>query len=133
MSRTTTILAMTLSTLLLAATTTLAGPKRPPATATPPLATYLTPAEQLCQQYGNAALTLARSRDSGISRFTALAIARRIQASSGIPPIYYTMYETILTLVYDFPTLSPTWIQQHLERECLKSDPPQPDAARLRY
>jgi len=138
MIRTTTTLALALSTLLLAGTTTLAGPNRPPAAATPtPLTTYLTPMEQLCQARGQATHTLAHNRDRGISRFTALTLARREQAASGIPPVILATYEALIRLVYDFPDLPPTLLQHTIERECLKGAAAPPategDAARLRY
>jgi len=138
MSRTTTTLALALSTLLLAGTTTLAGPKRPPAAATTALlTTYLTPMEQLCQARGHATRTLAQNRDRGISRFTALALVRREQATSGIPPVILATYEALIRLVYDFPDLPPTLLQHAIERECLKVAAALPateaDAARLRY
>jgi hypothetical protein len=143
MSRTTTTLALALSALLLAGTPALAGPKKAPRTAaTPaPQATYLTPIEQLCQMRGHYTLTLARARDGGMSRFTALTIARRAQAESGTHPAYVVPYETIIRLVYDFSSLAPVRLQQEIERACLQSmtaqdldtPPTEAEVARLRY
>jgi len=141
MIRTTTTLALTLSTLLLAGSV-LAGPKQPrPVPAPPPLETYLTPTEQLCQIRGVFTLTFARARDGGMSLLSALDLSRRIQVRLGTDAQTQVGAEAIIRLVYDFPRLSPTTLQQEMERGCLTRmtaqdlgmRPPEAEDARLRY
>jgi hypothetical protein len=119
----------TLAALLLVASAALAeaGPRaRTPAATPPPVATYyLTPTEQFCQMQGRYTLTLARARDDGVSRFTALTIVRRVHASSAMSAADLALYEAIIALAYDFPRLTPVWLQQEVERRCLT--PPQTD------
>jgi len=140
MIRTTTTLALTLSTLLLAGST-LAGPKTPRPAGAAPQVTYLTPTEQLCQIRGVYTLTFARARDGGMSLLSALDLSRRLQVRLGTDAQTQAGAEAIIRLVYDFPRLSPTTLQQEMERGCLTRmtaqdlgmRPPEAEDARLRY
>jgi len=141
MIRTTTPLALALSTLLLAGTAALAGPKTPRPAVAAPQVTYLTPTEQLCQIRGVYTLTFARARDGGMSLLSALDLSRRLQVRLGTDAQTQAGAEAIIRLVYDFPRLSPTTLQQEMERGCLTRmtaqdlgmRPPEAEDARLRY
>jgi hypothetical protein len=128
--RITPLLLTTTLALILSGSLALAKPRQ-----APPLSTYLTPVERVCESRGRFALTVGRARDNGMTRLTAIAISRSVQAKDGLHPAYQSTFEAIIHVVYDFPAHTPVWFQHAMETACLKAEQGEPtqDDTHVRY
>jgi hypothetical protein len=126
------ILSLTLSTLLFACTTALAGPK--PVVDAP----ALTPAEQTCRAYGVFAFNRAMDRNNGFSLTDVLIASRRYDAANGASLQARQVHELLMRAVYEEVRMSPIQLRHKAELTCLEGTESRtpmatPDNARVRY
>jgi len=127
MSRTTTILAMALSTLLVTSAA-VAGPKKMPPTATDALPVNLA---RMCPMLGEYAATVAVSRDAGATLSGSLSLIRQEKATHGMESNLQAILQEIVYQVYRSPSVTPRQLAQVVERACVETGLFQD--ARLRY
>jgi hypothetical protein len=103
----------------LVATCAVAGPKRQTPAPVPNYRAMKTAEEKICEAWGNYAYTKAVDRDRGVTITNALAYSRYVDRANQAEAFVTHYHERILSILYEYPAITPVRAQQDTEVWCL--------------